>query len=77
MAKYDGSDEKLPVYISIRGLVFDVTKGRKHYVCFLFIYLFIYIYDILIPKENIKQIFIDNNFFEYNKLMNKYINIAL
>jgi predicted heme/steroid binding protein len=29
--EYDGSDPNKPIYISIRGIVFDVTKGRRHY----------------------------------------------
>eukprot|EP00245_Coleochaete_scutata_P011225 TRINITY_DN4128_c0_g1_i1.p1 TRINITY_DN4128_c0_g1~~TRINITY_DN4128_c0_g1_i1.p1 ORF type:complete len:278 (-),score=62.88 TRINITY_DN4128_c0_g1_i1:299-1132(-) len=31
LKKYDGSDEKLPIYIGFLGLVFDVTEGKKHY----------------------------------------------
>ncbi|KAG2179859.1 hypothetical protein INT43_003645, partial [Umbelopsis isabellina] len=31
LAKYDGSNPSLPVYIAIDGEVFDVTKGRGWY----------------------------------------------
>jgi predicted heme/steroid binding protein len=31
LAKYDGSDPTLPIYLSIRGRVYDVTAGRSHY----------------------------------------------
>ncbi|KAL2628787.1 hypothetical protein R1flu_013473 [Riccia fluitans] len=31
LAKYNGSDPKLPVLLGIVGSVFDVSKGRKHY----------------------------------------------
>ena len=31
LAKYDGSDEKLPLLLSVLGKVFDVTDGAKHY----------------------------------------------
>ncbi|XP_020570941.1 probable steroid-binding protein 3 [Phalaenopsis equestris] len=28
---YDGSDESKPIYISIRGVVFDVSTGKSFY----------------------------------------------
>jgi len=31
LAKYNGTDEDLPILLSILGSVFDVTKGRNHY----------------------------------------------
>lgn len=31
LAKHDGSDPKIPVYIAILGRVYDVEKGRRHY----------------------------------------------
>ncbi|KAL3686840.1 hypothetical protein R1sor_013149 [Riccia sorocarpa] len=31
LAKYNGSDTKLPILVGIVGSVFDVSKGRKHY----------------------------------------------
>lgn len=31
LARHDGSDEQLPILLSVRGVVFDVTKGRDFY----------------------------------------------
>eukprot|EP01018_Ginkgo_biloba_P023932 Gb_04032 [translate_table: standard] len=31
LAKYNGTDEDLPILLSILGNVFDVTRGRTHY----------------------------------------------
>jgi len=31
LAKYDDSDPNLPIYMSIKGQVFDVTSGKKFY----------------------------------------------
>ncbi|KAJ8328882.1 hypothetical protein BDV3_006432 [Batrachochytrium dendrobatidis] len=31
LAKFDGSDEAQPVYVAIKGTVFDVTSNRKMY----------------------------------------------
>jgi predicted heme/steroid binding protein len=31
LAKHDGSDPNVPVYIAILGRVYDVEKGRRHY----------------------------------------------
>ncbi|BFI32579.1 hypothetical protein MPTK2_4g07220 [Marchantia polymorpha subsp. ruderalis] len=31
LAKYNGSDPKLPILLGIMGSVFDVSKGRNHY----------------------------------------------
>ena len=31
LAKHDGSDPSLPIYIVVLGRVYDVEKGRKHY----------------------------------------------
>jgi len=31
LKQYDGSDPELPVYLAIKGTVFDVTPGRRHY----------------------------------------------
>lgn len=31
LAKFTGEAEEQPIYLSILGSVFDVTKGRKHY----------------------------------------------
>ncbi|CAH1766279.1 10841_t:CDS:2 [Entrophospora sp. SA101] len=31
LAKYDGSDPNLPIYIAINGEVFDVTAGKMYY----------------------------------------------
>lgn len=31
LAKHDGTDPKLPIYMAIDGQVFDVTEGRKFY----------------------------------------------
>ncbi len=32
LKKYDGTDPKLPIYIALDGLVYDVTSGSKFYV---------------------------------------------
>ena len=29
--KYDGKDPSLPIYLAIRGVIFDVTKGKDYY----------------------------------------------
>ena len=29
LAKYDGSDPKLPIYLAIKGTIFDVSKGKS------------------------------------------------
>jgi len=31
IAEYDGSDPRLPIYMGVRGVVFDVTKGKEFY----------------------------------------------
>ena len=31
LSLYNGSDVKLPIYLSIMGKVYDVTAGRRHY----------------------------------------------
>jgi len=31
LRKYDGSDLSKPIYLSVRGKIFDVTAGRRHY----------------------------------------------
>jgi predicted heme/steroid binding protein len=31
LAKYDGTDPKLPIYLAIRGRIYDVTAGAQHY----------------------------------------------
>ncbi|KAJ1345242.1 hypothetical protein BSLG_000756 [Batrachochytrium salamandrivorans] len=31
LAKYDGSDPSLPIYIAIKGIIYDVTEGRSYY----------------------------------------------
>ncbi|KAK1275491.1 hypothetical protein QJS04_geneDACA011029 [Acorus gramineus] len=31
VAKYNGTDDQLPILLGILGSVFDVTKGRQHY----------------------------------------------
>ncbi|CAG8559998.1 9660_t:CDS:2 [Cetraspora pellucida] len=31
LAKYDGSDPNLPIYIALNGEVFDVTSGKHYY----------------------------------------------
>ncbi|KAK3730863.1 hypothetical protein QZH41_009968 [Actinostola sp. cb2023] len=31
LAKHDGSDPSVPIYIAILGRVYDVDKGRRHY----------------------------------------------
>ncbi|KAF9582856.1 hypothetical protein BGW38_010657 [Lunasporangiospora selenospora] len=31
LAQYDGTDVKKPIYLAIRGEVFDVTQGRPYY----------------------------------------------
>ena len=30
LKEYDGSDRKKPIYLAIRGIVFDVSKGKLH-----------------------------------------------
>ncbi|XP_059178193.1 neudesin-like [Physella acuta] len=31
LKNYDGSDDKQPIYMAIKGVVFDVTQGKKFY----------------------------------------------
>lgn len=31
LAKYNGSDQALPIYIGLNGLVYDVSSGKKFY----------------------------------------------
>lgn len=31
LAKYNGSDRALPIYIGLNGLVYDVSSGKKFY----------------------------------------------
>lgn len=31
LAKYDGTDADLPVYLAVLGRVYDVTEGREFY----------------------------------------------
>ncbi len=31
LAKYDGTNPKLPIYMALDGKVYDVSKGRKYY----------------------------------------------
>ncbi|KAK7904541.1 hypothetical protein WMY93_017148 [Mugilogobius chulae] len=31
LRKYDGSEEDLPIYMAVKGVVFDVTKGKEFY----------------------------------------------
>lgn len=31
LAKYDGTDPNLPIYIGLNGLVYDVTPGKEYY----------------------------------------------
>ncbi|ORX50231.1 cytochrome b5 [Hesseltinella vesiculosa] len=31
LAKYDGSDPSLPIYVAIKGDIFDVTKNQDSY----------------------------------------------
>lgn len=31
LAKYDGSDESLPLYLAVKGMIFDVTNGKEMY----------------------------------------------
>ncbi|CAL1575538.1 unnamed protein product [Knipowitschia caucasica] len=31
LRKYDGSQEDLPIYMAVNGVVFDVTKGKEFY----------------------------------------------
>ncbi|KAM6961461.1 neudesin [Aplochiton taeniatus] len=31
LARYDGSEEGQPIYMAIKGVVFDVTKGKDFY----------------------------------------------
>ncbi len=31
LKKYDGTDPKLPIYIALDGLIYDVTAGSKFY----------------------------------------------
>ncbi|KAH9502598.1 hypothetical protein Btru_073873 [Bulinus truncatus] len=31
LKKYDGSNEKEPIYMGIKGVVFDVTEGKRFY----------------------------------------------
>ncbi|KAM7403633.1 hypothetical protein PAMA_004191 [Pampus argenteus] len=31
LKRYDGSKEELPIYMAVKGVVFDVTKGKEFY----------------------------------------------
>jgi len=31
LKKYDGSNPDLPIYLAVKGNVYDVTEGRRHY----------------------------------------------
>ncbi|WAR19125.1 NENF-like protein [Mya arenaria] len=31
LAKYDASDPELPIYLALKGVVFDVTSGKRFY----------------------------------------------
>ncbi|KAL8572000.1 hypothetical protein ACOMHN_057683 [Nucella lapillus] len=31
IAEYDGSDQEKPIYMAVRGVVFDVSSGRRFY----------------------------------------------
>ncbi|XP_042244749.1 neudesin [Thunnus maccoyii] len=31
LKRYDGSEEELPIYMAVKGVVFDVTKGKEFY----------------------------------------------
>jgi predicted heme/steroid binding protein len=31
LAKFNGDDESLPLYLAIAGEIYDVTDGRSHY----------------------------------------------
>lgn len=31
LRKYDGSDESLPMYLAIQGVIFDVSKAKQFY----------------------------------------------
>ncbi|XP_020777572.1 neudesin [Boleophthalmus pectinirostris] len=31
LEKYDGTEEDLPIYMAVKGVVFDVTKGKEFY----------------------------------------------
>ncbi|XP_072313903.1 neudesin [Eucyclogobius newberryi] len=31
LKKHDGSEEDLPIYMAVKGVVFDVTKGKEFY----------------------------------------------
>jgi predicted heme/steroid binding protein len=31
LSKYDGSDPNVPVYVAIKGIIYDVTKSREMY----------------------------------------------
>ncbi|EFJ44989.1 hypothetical protein VOLCADRAFT_64254 [Volvox carteri f. nagariensis] len=31
LARHDGSDKSLPLYLSIKGVVYDITKGKDYY----------------------------------------------
>ena len=32
LAKHDGSDAHLPIYIALDGFVYDVTSGKSYYI---------------------------------------------
>ncbi|MBI5817263.1 MAG: cytochrome B5 [Candidatus Yonathbacteria bacterium] len=32
LARYDGTNEKLPIYIALDGYVYDVTPGKEFYI---------------------------------------------
>lgn len=31
LSKYNGENNDIPIYLSILGSIYDVTKGKKHY----------------------------------------------
>ncbi|CAJ1074582.1 neudesin [Xyrichtys novacula] len=31
LRRYDGSEEELPIYMAVKGVVFDVSKGKEFY----------------------------------------------
>ena len=38
LAQYTGEDPSKPIYLSVRGHVFDVSNGARFYVCLLLVY---------------------------------------
>ena len=31
LKKYDGSNDSLPIYVAVKGIIFDVSKNRQSY----------------------------------------------